>query len=126
MWRAMASSASECSNHLFEFRVGQVVLLFKLVAFDRQRPLQFLNLLNSLVDLLQTDVEMQLLFLKVGAFLIEQLHLETEAENITNQLRIKMPSMYSQHKPDHKVFFPKIMAVKYNCTLMKTNVNKAV
>jgi len=45
-------------EHLFQLGVGGFVLLLQLLALDGQRLLHLLNLLDSLGNLVQTDIQM--------------------------------------------------------------------
>ena len=66
--------------HLFEFLIGQCVLLFEVVLLDGEGGLEFLHLVNRLTDLLKTNVEMKLLLLKITTLLIVELDLKEEDE----------------------------------------------
>ena len=66
--------------HLFEFLIGQSVLLFKVVLLDGEGGLEFLHLVNRLTNLLKTNVEMKLLLLKIATLLIVELDLRGENE----------------------------------------------
>ena len=61
------------AQQLHEFLVGLCFLLFQLVLLDGERRLQLDDLLLSLPDILQTQVEMELLLLQVTPLIMVQL-----------------------------------------------------
>jgi len=74
------------ADHLFQLCICQVVFLLKLIALDRQRTLQLLNLLHSLVDLAQTNVQVMLLFFQVRSLLVVQFHLHIITSPVSHSI----------------------------------------
>ena len=62
--------------HLFEFLIGQCVLLFEVILLDREGGLELLHLVNCLTNLLETNIEMKLLLFKITPLLIVELDLK--------------------------------------------------
>ena len=73
--------------HLFEFLIGQSVLLLEVILLDGEGGLEFLHLVNCLTNLLKTNVEMKLLLLKITTLLIVELDLRGEDEKDASDYR---------------------------------------
>lgn len=78
--------SSALPYHLFEFSIGCCVLLLQFYPLHRQGLLQLFHLLHSLMDLLQTDVQVQLLFLQVGSLLMVQLGLIKKTKQFSEKV----------------------------------------
>ena len=92
------------AHHLLEFGVGEVVFLLELVAFDWQRALQLLDLLDGLVDLTQANVQMMLLLLQIRTLLIVQLRLQHPLQLLNITMPSKPNRQISLDQPPSKPF----------------------
>ena len=77
-------------HHLFQFLVCKSILSFQFFALQRERFLKIFDLLHRFSDLVETDIQMKLLFLQIWSFLVEQLHLQIKnKEGVLSAARSK-------------------------------------